>query len=177
MEVDQGARIDSWGVGTRLAVAHDQPALGMVYKLSAVEKTGAQGYTTVIKASEQSAKATLPGILAARRYYDSQGSAVGDMIYDKLMPPSSDLIIDPFDSLRQKNLVGYTHKELLTPLVREGRAVDDIPSVGAAQANARTSLQTIPRHNRRLLNPHSYPVGLERQLLDNRDRVVWAVWC
>lgn len=174
LEVEQGACIDSWGVGTRMAVAYDQPALGMVYKLSALQKPGTHEYTTVLKASEQSSKATLPGILACRRYYDSEGYAVGDMVYDSLMPPQNGLITDPFDSLRQKNLAqkGTVYEELLQPLVRAGKACDALPSVAQAQARTKEHLQTIPKHNKRLLNPHTYPVGLETQLLDNRDRLL-----
>ncbi|MFV8815843.1 nicotinate phosphoribosyltransferase, partial [Aerococcus urinaeequi] len=33
----QGAKIDAWGVGTQLITAFDQPALGAVYKLCAIE--------------------------------------------------------------------------------------------------------------------------------------------
>jgi nicotinate phosphoribosyltransferase len=201
LEAEQGARIDAWGVGTRLAVAYDQPALGMVYKLSALQRSGTGEYTTVLKASEQSSKATLPGILASRRYFDSNGKAVGDMVYDELMPPVGHRIIDPFNPLRQKDLFGYTYQELLAPLVRKGKPVEcaepqpnaasaaDItsaasvtdapcaPSASAAEARAHTrrNLETIPASNRRLLNPHSYPVGLERQLLDNRDKLLRSV--
>jgi len=174
LESEQNARIDSWGVGTRLAVAFDQPALGMVYKLSALKHPGSDEYTTVIKASEQSFKATLPGILASRRYFGSNGEffAVGDMVYDQLMPPQDDLIIDPFDPLRRKNLSGCTHQELLAPLVRKGKAVGGLPDVFKAQDNTRRSLQSLAPFNRRLLNPHTYPVGLEKQLLDNRDQLL-----
>ncbi|MDR2035606.1 MAG: nicotinate phosphoribosyltransferase [Coriobacteriales bacterium] len=172
LEAEQGASIDSWGVGTNLAVAFDQPALGMVYKLSAIKSPEAHEYTTVLKTSEQSFKSTLPGILSSRRYYDSNGFAMGDMVYDQLMPPASHLIIDPSDRLRQKDLSNYTYKELLFPLVRGGRAVAGVPDATVAQAHTRANMQTIPLSNRRLLNPHSYPVGLEQQLLENRDKLL-----
>ncbi len=170
LEAEQGARIDSWGVGTRLAVAYDQPALGMVYKLSALQNHGVQEYTTVLKASEQSSKATLPGVLASRRYYSSEGIAMGDMVYDELMPPCTDHITDPFDPLRQKDLSNYAYEDILVPLVRKGRSVGLQPSATEARTNTFKSLKTIPASNRRLLNPHSYPVGLEMQLLQNRDK-------
>jgi nicotinate phosphoribosyltransferase len=32
----QGAKVNVWGVGTKLATAYDQPALGGVYKLTAI---------------------------------------------------------------------------------------------------------------------------------------------
>ena len=172
LETEQDARIDSWGVGTRLAVAYDQPALGMVYKLSAFQEPERGEFVTVLKASDQSSKSTLPGVLASRRYFDGKGIAMGDMVYDQLVPPTSDLITDPFDSLRQKDLSGYSHKELLAPLVRSGKALEGQPTVAQAQANASRNLQTIPVSNRRLLNPHTYPVGLEEQLLANRDRLL-----
>ena len=174
LESEQNSRIDSWGVGTRLASAFDQPALGMVYKLSALKHPGADEYETVIKASEQSFKATLPGILATRRYFGSNGEryAVGDMVYDQLMPPVDDLITDPFDPLRRKNLTGCSHQELLAPLVRKGKAVWGIPDVFTAQENTLKNIKTLAPFNRRLLNPHTYPVGLERQLLENRDQLL-----
>ncbi|MCL2808299.1 MAG: nicotinate phosphoribosyltransferase [Coriobacteriia bacterium] len=174
LETEQGSRIDSWGVGTRLAVAFDQPAMGMVYKLSAIKRLGSNELTPVLKASEQSFKATLPGVLASRRYFDTsnEGHAMGDMVYDQLMPPVDHLITDPFYPQRQKDLAGYTYEELLVPLVRKGRAVEGIATVTEAQANTLRCIQTIPASHRRLLNPHSYPVGLERQLLSNRDKLL-----
>ena len=175
LEAEQGAKIDSWGVGTRLAVAYDQPALGMVYKLSALREPGSSEFTTVLKASEQSIKATLPGILASRRYFDDDGFARGDMVYDELMPPKTDLITDPSDPLRKKDLAGYATQELLAPLVRKGVPMGEQLSAQAARAEAHKSLETIPVSNRRLLNPHSYPVGLESQLLENRNNLLSSV--
>ena len=55
-----GAPIDVWGVGTRLVTAHDDPALGGVYKLVAVTHDGV--WQASAKHSEEQEKATLPGI-------------------------------------------------------------------------------------------------------------------
>lgn len=172
MVAEQGACVDSWGVGTRLAVAYDQPALGMVYKLSAMQKPGDDGYTTVLKASEQVSKATLPGILAGRRYYDSEGTLMGDMVYDELMPPQADHITDPFNRLRQKDLSSYTHEELLAPLIRKGRAIGEQSSAATARTRTLKNLAALPKSNKRLLNPHTYPVGLEQQLWESRDALL-----
>jgi len=78
----QGAKIDVWGVGTRLATAYDQPALGGVYKLSALrDDAGRWDYR--LKLSEQEVKTSDPGILQVRRFRDGQGRFVADVIYDE----------------------------------------------------------------------------------------------
>ena len=65
---DQGADVMSWGVGTKLACAYDQPSLGGVYKLSATRVAGCKAWSNRLKVSEQSSKLTLPGVLDVRRY-------------------------------------------------------------------------------------------------------------
>ena len=71
----QGARIDTWGVGTRLVTCYDQPALGGVYKLVAIDD-GPNGETrTPIKVSDDPIKVSVPGILGVRRFYDAAGVA------------------------------------------------------------------------------------------------------
>ena len=77
---DQGAKINAWGVGTKLVTAYDEPALGGVYKLAAVRgKDG--GWNYKVKLSEQSAKVTNPGIHQVRRFR-SETEFIGDGIYD-----------------------------------------------------------------------------------------------
>ena len=71
--LDQGAPIDSFGVGTKLATCYDQPALGGVYKLSARRASDADPWTPVVKLSEQPYKRTIPGVQRVRRYYDGFG--------------------------------------------------------------------------------------------------------
>ncbi|MDR2587107.1 MAG: nicotinate phosphoribosyltransferase [Coriobacteriales bacterium] len=169
---EQGARIDSWGVGTRLITAWGQPALTGVYKLCATRQAGEQRWTPQLKVSEQTSKSTLPGLLAVRRYADEQGILVGDMVYDEQSQPTDDLIIDPYDDLRRKNLTGFAHRELLEPLVRDGKAVGGRLSTLEAQENARANLASLHPTIKRFLNPHSYPVGLERTLRHQRDEII-----
>jgi len=77
---EQGAKIDIWGVGTKLATAYDQPALGGVYKLTAVRETGKE-WQYKLKVSEQASKTTTPGIQEVRRF-EKGGEFIGDVIYD-----------------------------------------------------------------------------------------------
>ena len=60
---DEGAQVTSWGVGTKLACAYDQPTLGGVYKLSATREPGEREWTDRLKISESVGKLTTPGVL------------------------------------------------------------------------------------------------------------------
>jgi nicotinate phosphoribosyltransferase len=169
---DQGACVDSYGVGTKLVTCWDQPALSGVYKLCATRKQGEERWTPQLKVSEQIVKSTLPGLLAVRRYYDKSGLFVGDMVYDEQSSPHDDLIIDPFDDLRRKDLTGFAHYDLLAPLIRSGRRVGAGLTALGAQHCTRENLTHLHPTNKRFLNPHSYPVGLEGTLLAERDKLL-----
>ncbi|MCA9675668.1 MAG: nicotinate phosphoribosyltransferase, partial [Myxococcales bacterium] len=83
--IDQGARIDTWGVGTKLVTAYDQPALGGVYKLGAVR--GADGaWDHKLKLSEQPIKISNPGVLQVRRLRKGD-ELIADVIHDDDTPP------------------------------------------------------------------------------------------
>ena len=169
---EQDSRIDMWGVGTKLVTAWNQPALSGVYKLSATRKRGEDRWSPQIKISDQALKTTLPGLLSARRYFDAEGIYTGDMVYDEQMPPKDGLIIDSKDELRRKDLTAFDHVELLEPCIRKGSIVKAPPTVFEAQRNTLASLEHLHPTNKRLLNPHSYPVGLEQSLFRERDRIV-----
>jgi nicotinate phosphoribosyltransferase len=169
---EQGAAIDLWGVGTRLVTAWEQPALAGVYKLSAIRASSDEPWTPQLKLSEQTAKTTLPGLLAARRYFDEEGIIVGDMVYDEQLPPEKDLIIDPNDELRRKDLSKFAYRELLEPCIRNGSLVRENPSLTQIRENTAQSLASLHPTNKRFLNPHSYPVGLEQNLLGQRDALI-----
>ncbi|MEA2709767.1 MAG: nicotinate phosphoribosyltransferase [Phycisphaerales bacterium] len=170
----QGATIAVWGVGTRLVTAYDQPALGGVYKLSALRDAADKQWRHEIKLSEQAAKISVPGILQVRRFKDSDGKFTADAIYDELTGiGGACTIVDPLDMTRRKTIdPGTHHEDLLVPIFRDGKIVYDPPPL--AQMRQRTLDQLAALHPtvRRFNNPHRYPAGLEEKLFDLRTRLV-----
>lgn len=169
----QGAKVTVWGVGTKLATAFDQPALGGVYKLSAIRDEPSQPWRYVIKASEQRVKASYPGILQVRRF-SRDGRWVADMIYDEVSGPgASRTLIDPNDELRRKTVDPRdAWEDLLTPIFRGGKCVYPIPSLASVRQRAIEQVNALHPSITRLLNPHQYPVGLEPGLNQMRTEML-----
>jgi len=173
--LDEWAPVNAWGVGTKLACAFDQPSLGGVYKLSAIKRKGDDLWSAKLKVSESAAKLTLPGYLDVRRFYNEDGTLAGDMIFDVFEPMDDALrIVDPVDPLRQKKLLGKEHVDLLQPLARHGMSVltDEDKDTMKARERAIEDLGHLDESQLRLLNPHTYPVGLEYGLNQRRSELV-----
>lgn len=172
---DEGARPLSWGVGTKLATAFDQPTLGGVYKLSATRAAGQRLWTDRIKISESATKLTVPGVLDVRRYYGDDGRIAGDMVFDVCAGVGSyETIVDPADDLRRKDLGGKRFETLLQPLARDGKTVLAARHRDALRGRERAAsqLETLDESQKRMLNPHTYPVGLEYGLFERRRELV-----
>jgi len=153
-------------VGTKLDTAFDQPALGAVYKLSAVRESNGE-WRFPVKLSEQTAKISTPGILGVRRFVDDDGRFRADMIYDEEMPPQSaaGVIVDPADSLHMRSIdPGWSAEELVLPALRNGLRAGPSPTLAEIRERARCQIASLHPAIRRLLNPHVYPVGLEYRL-------------
>ncbi len=160
----QGAKINVWGVGTMLVTAYDQPALGGVYKLSAIRKADGTWQHT-IKLSEQAVKVTNPGILQVRRFRKGD-EFIGDAIYDEMQAlPRKMTIVDPADATRRKHFPpGTKFEDLLVPILRRGKLVYDLPALKEIRARAQQQLAMLHPGIKRLENPHQYPAGLELSL-------------
>ncbi len=174
----QEAQINVWGIGTRLVTAYDQPALGAVYKMSALKnKQGKWDYK--VKLSEQAIKVNNPGIQQVRRYYyqaeNEQTGLMADMLYDTQIPlGNKHKIIDPMDLTRRKVIKpdGLDYEELLVPVFRKGKLVYDAPDIHVIRSQTEKSLQELPSGVKRFVNPHSYPVGLEEKLYKLKTELV-----
>ncbi|MBP7861652.1 nicotinate phosphoribosyltransferase [bacterium] len=175
----QGAAIDGWAVGTKLVTCYDQPALGIVYKLSALSessnKDGEENWRYCVKLSEQQAKISNPGILQTRRF-KSDGEFIADMVYDSARgEPETRTIVDPVDFTRRKKISSNTeYIDLLVPIMRDGKLIEQNTNVSLFQTRNYVSDQLASLHpgNKRLLNPHQYPVGLEKSLHELKTEII-----
>jgi nicotinate phosphoribosyltransferase len=168
----QNAKINLWGVGTMLVTAYDQPALGGVYKLSAIRKPDGT-WDHKIKLSEQAAKVTNPGILQVRRFRKG-AQFIGDAIYDETRPiPSRIKIVDPADATRRKQFPAESkYENLLVPVFRRGKLVYDIPSLDTIRTRAQNQLSMLHPGVKRFENPHEYPAGLELTLHELKTELI-----
>ncbi|AEL28571.1 nicotinate phosphoribosyltransferase [Cyclobacterium marinum] len=169
----QEASIDVWGVGTKLVTAYDQPALGAVYKLSALKSKNGD-WVPKIKLSQQSIKINIPGHHNVLRY-SANGKAIADMIYlEGLEQGDKVTIIDPIDPTRRKKIsVGNAEAEvLLKPIFVNGKKVYERPSIQQIRQRTQDRLAIFDKTHKRLINPHIYPVGLEASLHEFRTALV-----
>lgn len=171
----QGARVNVWGVGTRLITAWDKPALGAVFKLAAVAQGGA--WSPRIKVSENPAKITSPGLKRAVRVYDEAegGKAAGDLLLldDEELPAGGPItLFDPNFPWKRKRVEKARARELLVPIFRGGQRVYDLPSLSAIAAYHKEELATFWDEYRRLVNPEVYPVDLSQRLWALKNRMV-----
>jgi len=167
----QGAKVNVWGVGTRLVTAYDQPALGGVYKLGALRRPdGSWAYK--IKISEQPVKVPNPGILQVRRYRDAHGF-VGDIIHDVENPLGKGAAVDTQDAThRWHPPADATGDDLLVPVVRAGKVVHPTAPLTEVQRHAKAQLAQIPGSMKRFLNPQPYFVGLADEVHQNKLRLI-----
>ncbi len=170
----QGAKISVWGVGTKLVTAYDQPALGGVYKLGAIQDDAGQ-WQPKIKVSEQLIKTSTPGVQQVRRYLDKNGLAIGDVIYDELQPPSSQCIsVDLQDATQRRVFSSAANfEDLLLPVIQGGKLIVESPQLVDVRAKTLQQLQKFPYGILRFDNPHKYPVGLELQLHDLKTHLIF----
>ena len=173
----QDAAINSWGVGTNLITSKGCPALGGVYKLSAVEEEGQ--LIPKIKISENPEKITNPGYKKVVRIYEKNGDfALADVIMldeeiiDADMPLT---IFHPIYTWKKKTYTNYRIKELLLPIFIDGDLVYERKTTAEIREYAKTELASLWPEYKRLIKPQLYKVDLSERLWYLKDAMVNAI--
>jgi len=173
----QGARIDVWGIGTKLITAYDQAALGGVYKLVCIEEANGQ-MTDTIKISANPEKVTTPG---GKRLYriinNGNGHAEGDYIALAKEEVHKERLkmFHPVHTYISKFVTDYTAKELHVAVVKEGEVCYELPPLQEVQSYAKSSLKLFWDEYKRMLNPEEYPVDLSQECWNNKMTLIKKV--
>ena len=169
---ERRARIDIWGVGTRMVTGHGEGALPGVYKLGAVRDEN-QRWCCRSKVSDQIEKASIPGILGLRRFFLEQ-RWLGDGVFNELGRPGEDLVDYDWSPQELSQVDGsLVNARLLTmPVMQEGRRLSEPGSILELQARVRKCLASMPPGLRSIEPTVVFPVALEKGLSHLRDRLL-----
>ncbi|WP_353989388.1 nicotinate phosphoribosyltransferase [Pediococcus argentinicus] len=173
----QGAKIEVWGVGTKLITAYDQPALGAVYKMVSIERDGKMIDT--IKLSNNAEKVSTPGKKQIWRITrKSDGKSEGDYItlFDEDPRKEDSLyMFHPNFTYINKIVSDFEARPLLQTIFEDGKLVYDRPSLDEIKHFSRNSLDLLWDEYKRDLNPQEYPVDLSQRCYDNKMNIIKEV--
>lgn len=177
--LQQGAKIDSFGVGERLITSKSEPVFGGVYKMVAVEENGE--ILPKIKISENVIKITTPYFKKVYRLYSREtGMAIADVLTtrDEIIDDSKPYeIFDPRNTWKRKTVTGFTAKELQIPIFVNGECVYESPSLKEIKSYCKEQLLTIWDEVKRFENPHEYYVDMSQKLWNIRYDLLAAHNC
>ena len=175
---DQGATINSWGVGTNLITSKDCPSFGGVYKLAAILDRDTGKFIPKIKLSENEEKITNPGNKTIYRIYSREShKVIADLIclvdehYDET---NSLLLFDPVATWKKTLLAPgtYTMRELLIPIFKDGVCVYESPKVMEIREYCQKEKETLWEETKRLVNPHEVHVDLSNELWHMKNQLL-----
>ncbi|MFD2208572.1 nicotinate phosphoribosyltransferase [Virgibacillus halophilus] len=174
----QGAKIDVWGVGTKLITGYDQPALGAVYKLVAIEDENGKMQDT-IKISGNPEKVTTPGIKKLYRIVNTLNKrAEGDYITLESEQPNQEERLKMFHPVHTyicKYVTDFEAVNLHHDIFVNGKQVYESPDLYEMQAYAKNQLGLFWEEYKRTINPEEYAVDLSQKTWDNKMANIRAI--
>jgi nicotinate phosphoribosyltransferase len=174
----QNAKIDAWGVGTRLITAYDSPALGVVYKM--VARYEKQKWEPTLKISSNPNKITTPGLKKVYRIIDNvTGKAHADLIthIDETVDESKPItLFHPDTTFKRKTVTNYTAVPMLQPIFKNGNLVYSLPSLMEIRKFHQSQLDLFWEEYLRILNPEEYYVNLSPTLWKMKQDMIKQIY-
>ncbi len=174
----QGAKIDSWGIGTKLITAYDQPALGAVYKLVSIENENGEMADT-IKISANPEKVSTPGLKKVYRIINqSNRKSEGDYVTLESENPQAEERIKMFHPVHpyiSKFVTNFEARELHHTIFEKGSRIYKLPSLKEIRSFAKENLDILWDEYKRPIMPEAYPVDLSQICWDNKMKKIEEV--
>lgn len=167
----QKAKIDVWGVGTKLITAYDQPALGAVYKLVSIENDEGVMVDT-LKLSSNAEKVTTPGKkqvwrITRRADHKSEGDYV-TLWHEDPRKEKELYMFHPLHTYINKTVTDFDARPLLREIYVKGERVYEVPDLKDVKAYAKGNLDSLWEEYKRNLNPQKYPVDLSLECWNHK---------
>lgn len=174
----QKAKIDVWGVGTKLITAYDQPALGGVYKLVSIEDENGEMIDTM-KLSGNAEKVSTPGKKQVWRITRKKdGKSEGDYVTlwdEDPREAESIYMFHPVHTYINKTVTEFNARPLLQDIFVDGKLVYQLPSLGEIKAYCHECLDALWEEYKRDLNPQPYPVDLSTECWNHKMKTLETV--
>ncbi|XXM72026.1 nicotinate phosphoribosyltransferase [Lysinibacillus sphaericus] len=174
----QGARIDVWGVGTKLITAYDQPALGAVYKLASIENEKGEMEDS-IKISSNAEKVSTPGLKKVYRIINKVNhKSEGDYITLEHEDPQHEdrlKMFHPVHTYISKFVTNFEARELHVDVFKNGELVYETPSLQVMREFVNENLELLWDEYKRSMNPEEYPVDLSDECWTNKMSLIQKV--
>lgn len=158
--LEQGGRIDSFGIGERLITAKSDPVFGAVYKLVALSDN--EVFIPKIKVSEDFAKITNPGKKRLWRIYNEHQVAIADLITTNEEEPDLTVpyrFIDPKKPWKNHCFINCTARLLQQRVMADGKRIKPSPSLDEIREFVKRQLSSeIYPEEQRFDNPHVHPL-------------------
>ncbi|MGO2638713.1 MAG: nicotinate phosphoribosyltransferase, partial [Enterococcus viikkiensis] len=171
----QHAKIDVWGVGTKLITAYDQPALGAVFKLVSIENEKGEMMDT-IKLSSNAEKVTTPGKKQVWRITrNSDGKSEGDYVtlWDEDPREESEIFMfHPVYTYINKTVRNFEARPILQDIFVDGKLVYELPDLEVVKQTAKESLNSLWEEYKRDLNPQKYTVDLSTDCWNHKNKIM-----
>lgn len=173
--LNQGAKIDSFGVGENLITSKSDPIFGGVYKLTAVESKDGE-IIPKIKVSENVEKITNPGFKQLYRLYDRKtGKAIADVItlHDEEIDDTKPYeIFHPLYTWKRKMVTNFYARKLLVKIFDQGKQIYQSPNIHEIRKYCKEQIDTLWDEVKRFENPHEYFVDLSKPLWDIKQKLL-----
>ncbi len=170
--LEQGACIDSFGIGERLITSKSEPVFGGVYKLAAIEDNGE--FIPRIKVSENTEKITNPGYKKLYRVYDQNNIGKIDVIAlaDEIVDYSTKLVDQNKPWKRYSIEKGWRIEPLHKQVVKNGKLSIKLPDDITIRQRTLDNLKTVWNEEKRFCNPHTHYVNLSEKMYDLKMKML-----
>ncbi len=172
--INEGACVNSFGVGERLITSKSEPVFGGVYKLCALEKHGEM--SPKIKISENVEKITNPGFKTVYRIYDKEtDKAIADVITldeEKIPEGENYEIFDPKAIWKRQTISNFYARNLRVQIFDKGKCVYESPSIDEIKEYCREQVAALWDEMLRFENPQTYYVDLSKKLWELKHDMI-----